>query len=549
MEGWGGMEPGELIADKYRLERVLGEGGMGTVYAATNAFTGKPVAIKCLHADLTENEDYTTRFLREAQVAGRIDHPNVVNIFDVGRHGSHIFLVMELLQGETLGARLERGPQDPVSFIQLMLPVLRGVHAAHRIGVTHRDLKPDNIFLPRGPDGEFREAKVLDFGISKMSEEIASAGRKQLTIEGTIFGTPHYMAPEQIRNARNTDARSDVYALGVIFYRALSGELPFDSETLPGLALRIVEGNAVPITDLCPDLDRELGDAIMRTLSVDPQHRFASVAAFGQALEPFAGGYTFATNPGGSWIELGAASLSGDVRARTPSFGRAVGQRTPASQPRMAVEAAGPSAPTLDAESAREPSTPGRVASGAELPQRSSSAPTPAGQKWQHARKPALGLVALVLVLGGMSVWLVAAQLKRPPTTTHGADEVSAQVPAVTPAAVPEPAPAVAVLPEVADAAVEPAAERAALAEPPQEPGVGPEQASEPEQISGETMEPRPRRLRRAARPAASEAREASKVAEPAPTAEVQRAEPAPKPEPQALPALNGSDSNPYLRR
>ena len=289
------MKPnlGEIIADKYRLDRVLGKGGMSTVYAAANVRTGKQVAIKLLHPELTRDDEHSQRLLREAQAASAIDHPNVVNVFDIGSHAGSLFLVMELLYGEPLSALLQSGPQDPYEFVRLMMPVLRGVHAAHRVGVVHRDLKPDNIFLCCDPHGELREPKVLDFGISKLTNNSLEPGR-ELTRDGTVFGTPQYMAPEQMRDAHATDARSDVYALGVIFYRAFSNAYPYDADTLTALAIRIVEGNAVPLRELCPRLDRELADAVMHALTLDPEARFPSVAAFGMALEPYAGGVMFA---------------------------------------------------------------------------------------------------------------------------------------------------------------------------------------------------------------------------------------------------------------
>ena len=293
------MKPnlGEIIADKYRLDRVLGKGGMSTVYAAVNVATGKPVAIKLLQPELMRDAEQSQRLLREAQVASAVDHPNVVNVFDIGDHAGSLFLVMELLHGEPLSALLQSGPQDPCEFVRLMMPVLRGVHAAHRVGVVHRDLKPDNIFICCDQHGELREPKVLDFGISKLSNN-AFAPSRELTRDGTVFGTPQYMAPEQMRDAHATDARSDVYALGVIFYRAFSNAYPYDADTLTALAIRIVEGNAVPLHELCPQLDRELADLVMHALTLDPDARFPSVAAFGLALEPFADGVMFA--PGSS---------------------------------------------------------------------------------------------------------------------------------------------------------------------------------------------------------------------------------------------------------
>ncbi|MDB4972103.1 MAG: serine/threonine protein kinase [Myxococcaceae bacterium] len=293
------MKPnlGDVIADKYRLDRVLGEGGMSTVYAAANVLTGKQVAIKWLQPELIRDEEQSQRLLREAQATSAIDHPNVVNVFDIGRHDGALFLVMELLHGEPLSELLMRGAQEPFEFVKLMMPVLRGVYAAHRVGVVHRDLKPDNIFICRDPHGDSREPKVLDFGISKLANDALEPGL-ELTREGTVFGTPQYMAPEQMRDARSADQRSDVYALGVIFYRAFSNEYPYDADTLTALAIRIVEGNAAPLHELVPALDRGLSDVVMRALSLDPEQRFATVAAFAQALEPYANGLLFA--PGAS---------------------------------------------------------------------------------------------------------------------------------------------------------------------------------------------------------------------------------------------------------
>ncbi|MET0341779.1 MAG: protein kinase [Polyangiales bacterium] len=298
------MKPslGDVIAEKYRLDRVLGEGGMSTVFAAVNVMTGKQVAIKWLNPEVVHDDELCQRLLREAKATSAIDHPNVVNVFDVGTHfhggQGALFLVMELLYGEPLSTLLTRYEPTqtiaPDGFVRLMMPVLRGVHAAHRVGVVHRDLKPDNIFLCRDPhdDGELREPKVLDFGISKLVDKSMELG-KELTREGTVFGTPQYMAPEQMRDARVADVRSDVYALGVIFYRALSKRYPYDADTLSALAIRVVEGNAPALHEVCPHVDIGLSDIIMRALAVDPEQRMQSVAALAHALEPYARGTAF----------------------------------------------------------------------------------------------------------------------------------------------------------------------------------------------------------------------------------------------------------------
>ena len=309
---------GDVLADKYRLDRVLGEGGMSMVFAATNVLTGKQVAIKWLQPEVVRDDEQSKRLLREAQATSAIDHPNVVNLFDVERDGESMFLVMELLHGEPLSMLLARGPHDPCEFVRLMMPVLRGVHAAHRMGIVHRDLKPDNIFMCRDPHGEPREPKVLDFGISKLADS-ALAVDSQLTREGTVFGTPQYMAPEQMRDARIADPRSDVYALGVIFYRALADQYPYDADTLTALAIRIVEGDAVPLHELCPHVDVGLSDVVMRALALDPEHRYQTVAALGSALEPYAEGVLF--SPGAERDSAPALLRRSfaELRASTPS--------------------------------------------------------------------------------------------------------------------------------------------------------------------------------------------------------------------------------------
>jgi serine/threonine-protein kinase len=213
---------GELVQDKYRIERRLGIGGMGVVFQATHVATGKAVALKWL---LASSPSAQVRFAREAYAAAKIDHPNVVNVFDVGTHRGAHFLVMELLRGESLGARLRRDKTlAPRVMVELMLPLLRGLRAVHAAGILHRDIKPDNLFLCAGPDGSAREPKLLDFGVSKL--RTPSQAEVHLTGEGCAIGTLAYMAPEQALDAPHVDERCDIYAMGVVMYEALTGRLP-----------------------------------------------------------------------------------------------------------------------------------------------------------------------------------------------------------------------------------------------------------------------------------------------------------------------------------
>jgi eukaryotic-like serine/threonine-protein kinase len=283
---------GDVVAGKYRIEEVIGEGGMGAVFAATHALTGKRVALKWMLPELAEDEAAVQRFMREAQAAGRIAHPNVVDIYDVGEHEGSTFLVMECLQGETLTKAFGRKELGAQQIIALLIPAMQGVAAAHRTGVVHRDLKPDNIFLCRDQDGAYREPKVLDFGISKVS---AAEGQMspRLTRTGAVIGTPYYMAPEQIRGLPDVDKRADVYALGVILYEALTGRVPFDGDTYSALVLEVVTGTPRRLRDLRPDVPRGLEEVVFKAMAREPDARFQDVESFARALEPYARGAAF----------------------------------------------------------------------------------------------------------------------------------------------------------------------------------------------------------------------------------------------------------------
>jgi serine/threonine-protein kinase len=278
-------KPGDLVAGKYVVEQLLGEGGMGAVFAATHRFTGKQVALKWMLPELARDEDAVHRFMREAQAAGRINHPNVVDVYDVGQHDDSFFLVMELLRGEPLTSALSRRDLTVREVLDLLLRAMRGVAAAHRQGVVHRDLKPDNIFLAYEEDGVGREPKVLDFGISKVSNE--GQINPRLTRTGAVVGTPYYMSPEQIRGSDGLDKRADVYAFGVILYEALTGQVPFIADTYGALVLEIATGTPKTPADLVPGLPVDLSRIVMRAMARNAQDRFADLETLIHTLEPF----------------------------------------------------------------------------------------------------------------------------------------------------------------------------------------------------------------------------------------------------------------------
>jgi len=270
---------GDLIARRYRLVKMLGSGGMGSVFAARHELTGRDVAVKVMASDLLGDTDAERRFEREAQAESSIEHPGVVRVFDAGREGDFPFIVMELLVGESLGDALRRGPLPVEDAIAIMLPVLDAVGAAHRHGVIHRDLKPDNIFLSVSEES-FRP-KVLDFGISKF---VAAETQTRLTATGVSLGTPLYMSPEQVLADRPLDARSDVYSLGVILYQMVTGQMPYRGNNFAALVLKILEGQAEGVCEIDPSLPRELDAVVRRAMHRDLAERYPDTASLAADL-------------------------------------------------------------------------------------------------------------------------------------------------------------------------------------------------------------------------------------------------------------------------
>ncbi len=267
--------------DRYVIQRELGRGAFGAVYLAKHAVIGREVALKVLHPERATLPSVLERFLGEARAVAAIGSPHIVQIFDAGLTSEgKAFLAMELLEGEDLSVHLARhGRLSASRTAELGREVCGALAAAHRAGVVHRDLKPANIFLARGPDGRAR-AKVLDFGVSK----IARPEGEELTMTGTMLGTPHYMAPEQLHSSRDVDGRADLYALGTVLYECLSLELPFDATSLAGLIAAKMTGAPRPLSDRAPDVPGELAAVILRALSWDPNARFRDAEEMDAAL-------------------------------------------------------------------------------------------------------------------------------------------------------------------------------------------------------------------------------------------------------------------------
>lgn len=286
-------EVGELLSAKYRVLSLLGSGGMGSVYRAENVLTGKHVALKWMHPQYAASPDAAERLIREARAASKLSHPNVVDVYDVIRDDQTLFLVMELLQGESLRDYLRRQARPQLhELISLLLGAMSGVAAAHAQGVIHRDLKPDNIFLERVAGVPQPIAKVLDFGIAKLAEHAEVRGAT-LTQTGTAIGTPVYMSFEQLRGDKNLDHRTDVYAFGVMLYEASVGHPPFAAATLSELAIKVATTEAPPLKTLRPDAPGALCAIIDRAIRRARDERWPDVPSMMQALTPFAQAASF----------------------------------------------------------------------------------------------------------------------------------------------------------------------------------------------------------------------------------------------------------------
>ena len=275
---------GQLLDSKYRVDYRIGQGGMAAVWAGTNERTGKRVALKILLPTLAAMPGVDALFQREGTAASRVNHPNVVTVFDVIEHHGLACIIMELLDGEPLESFLTRnGALSLSDACALLLPALRGVAAAHAQGVIHRDLKPANIFVCVGPDGRAVTTKVLDFGISMITERTRepSTGMAQ----PVFMGTPSYMAPEQIALGGGIDERTDVYACGVLFYEALTGRVPFSGEPGPGLYEQILCDPVPPLAQCRPDLPLGLVQIIEAALAKEPAGRHANVGVMVAAIE------------------------------------------------------------------------------------------------------------------------------------------------------------------------------------------------------------------------------------------------------------------------
>ncbi len=285
------VRAGDVLAKKYRVERVLGMGGMGIVVAATHLELDREVALKFLLPTAMDSEEMVSRFLNEGRAVVRLKSEHVAKVLDVGRLDDGApFIVMELLQGQDLGAVMKERTvlaiEDAVSFV---LQASEAVAEAHAAMIIHRDLKPQNLFLTLGLDGT-PLVKVLDFGVSKSLTPTTGGDGTPMTLTRTqsMLGSPLYMSPEQMRSSKKVDERSDIWSLGVILFELFTGRVPFEAENVPELVFKIAEGDVPSPKEFRPDLPDALCSAVMRCLQKDVDKRYSNLAELAADLEPYA---------------------------------------------------------------------------------------------------------------------------------------------------------------------------------------------------------------------------------------------------------------------
>jgi len=274
-----GTHVAAVLSANYELENEIGRGGMGIVYCARDKRLKREIAVKVLPPELSFRADIRQRFLREAETAAQLNHPNIVPIYTVEEKDNLVYFVMSYIKGDNLGQRLQQhGPMPPVEVRRILREVADALAYAHHRNVIHRDIKPDNIII----DEETGRAMVTDFGIARA---LTDSGDSRLTATGMAIGTPAYMSPEQSAGDQAIDGRSDLYSLGVVGYQMLCGQPPFVASNTPSMLVKHLSEKPVPVDERWPDLPPDLARAVMMCLEKDPADRFPSAAAFAVALD------------------------------------------------------------------------------------------------------------------------------------------------------------------------------------------------------------------------------------------------------------------------
>jgi serine/threonine-protein kinase len=415
------VRAGDLLAGKYRVESVLGMGGMGVVVAARHEQLDKRVAIKFVRPEALGNREAVERFLREARAAVKLKSEHAARVLDVGTLESGApYMVMEFLEGSDLGQMLEANGQLTIEqAADWIVQACEALAEAHAAGIVHRDLKPQNLFLARTVGDAFT-VKVLDFGVSKSMAALSGAAGS-LTHTRAMLGSPLYMAPEQMRSSRNVDARADVWALGVVLYELLTNARPFEAETLPELCLMVVSDPPRPVQELRADIPATLCEIIQRCLSKDPAERFANAGEVAEALAPFASPSVRPIAIRARKATLAVTPIPAGSEPSIPSLG--AGRSTP--QPRTSTPQTRVTTP--QPPNAPVPRTPAAWGSGA------------AERKARRQR----ATVRIIVVLAGAAIGAAAVLVLRPHRQTapppSPVPTVASEPPLAAPSVVPAP--------------------------------------------------------------------------------------------------------------
>lgn len=282
-----GVKVDQIIADKYRITQLIGQGGMGTVFEAVHTGTGGRVAIKLIASQDLKSE-FVERFQREARAAGAVDSQHIVRVLDTGIDGGSgmPYMAMERMYGEDLGQVLRRtGPLPPDVSLRILAQACLGLAKAHEVGVVHRDIKPANLFLANGDSGDV-VVKLIDFGIAKVKLDQMAQAEDGLTRTGSMLGSPHYMSPEQAQGLKTVDQRTDIWSLGVVLYKMLTGRTPHTGEALGQVILAICSQPATPIQEVAPWVPSDIAEVVHQCLQIDPAKRYQSATDLYNAMRP-----------------------------------------------------------------------------------------------------------------------------------------------------------------------------------------------------------------------------------------------------------------------
>jgi serine/threonine protein kinase len=304
LEASAGLKQGDVLAGKYRVDALLGTGGMGVVVAARHLLLGETVAIKFLRPDLLENREAVTRFANEARAAVKIKSEHAARIYDVGSlDNGRPYIVMEFLEGVDLGDWLvQRGPLSAEQAVDFVLQACVALADAHALGIVHRDLKPANLFCARRSDGQL-SVKVLDFGISKAGDVEALEPGSSVTHPNAVMGSPYHMSPEQMKASKDVDAQSDIWAIGITLYELLTGSLPFTGESFAEIAIKAATNPPPPLNTFRSDIPDRLEAVVFRCLEKEKERRYRNVADLASAL------LEFGSLRAKGWVEQAAGIL------------------------------------------------------------------------------------------------------------------------------------------------------------------------------------------------------------------------------------------------